>query len=234
MPRRSRVSTGQIVFHVLNRAIQGVTLFECPADYEAFVEILKEAYRRFPMRLLAYCVMPNHWHLVLWPLDDMSLSPFMRWLTAAHARRWRDVRGSRGRGAVYQGRFKAIAVQHDAHFLRLCRYVERNAVRAKLVARAGEWPWCSASTEAAGPGRPSLAEWPLRRPDNWSDLLDAPEPTGSLRQIRLAVRVGLHFGSARWRVRTAETLQWRNGLRQRGRPVAYDWEWASRQEPTTM
>ena len=222
MPRRSRISTGQIVFHVLNRAIQGVTLFEHPADYEAFFEILCDALRRFPIRLLAYCVMPNHWHLVVWPLDDTSLSPFMKWLTATHARRWRDTRGNRGRGAVYQGRFKAIAVQHDAHFVRLCRYVERNSVRAKLVARASEWAWSSASPLASGANRPVLADWPVHRPDNWADLLDTPEPTGSLREIRIAIRTGLHFGSAGWRVYTAETLGWRNGLRPPGRPAACD------------
>jgi putative transposase len=232
MPRRSRVSTGQIVFHVLNRAIQGVTLFEHPADYEAFFVILGEALRRFPIRLLAYCVMPNHWHLVVWPRDDSSLSPFMKWLTAAHARRWRDARGTRGRGAVYQGRFKAIAVQHDAHFLRLCRYVERNAVRARLVARAGGWRWSSASPAAFRDNRPVLAQWPVNRPDNWVDLLDTPEPTGLLRQIRTAVRAGLHFGSAAWRMHTAETLRWRNGLRQPGRPVACDPEWPSQHAPT--
>ena len=227
MPRRSRVSTGQIVFHVLNRAIQGVTLFEHPADYEAFFEVFSEALRRFPIRLLVYCVMPNHWHLVVWPLDDTSLSPFMKCVTAAHARRWRDTRGTRGRGAVYQGRFKAIAVQHDAHFLRLCRYVERNPVRAKLVARAGDWRWSSASPVARRTDQPVLAQWPVHRPDNWADLLDEPEPKRSLREIRNAIRNGLHFGSAGWRVHTAETLRWRNGLRPPGRPVVEDPAWSS-------
>ena len=117
MPRRSRVSTGQFVFHVLNRAIQGVTLFERPADFEA---VRRDSRRGGCVASRSACspsaVMPNHWHLVLWPLDDDSLSLFMKWLTAAHARQWRDARGTRGRGAVYQGRFKAIAVQHDRPF----------------------------------------------------------------------------------------------------------------------
>jgi putative transposase len=227
MPRRSRVSTSQFVFHVLNRAIQGVTLFEHPTDYEAFLETLTEARRRLPMRLLSYSVMPNHWHLVLWPLEDGSLSPFMRWLTAAHARQWRDASGTRGRGAVYQGRFKAIAVQHDGHFLRLCRYVERNPVRAKLAAYAADWPWSSASLLASGANRPVLTPWPVGRPDNWTDLLDTPEPTRSLREIRTAVRASLHYGSAAWRLKTSQTLRWRNGVRQPGKPVAYDPAWVS-------
>lgn len=222
MPRRSRASTGQFVFHVLNRAVQGLILFEVPADYELFCGILAEAVRRFPVRVLAFAIMPNHWHLVVWPLDDDSLSPFMQWLTATHAMQWRAARGNQGRGAVYQGRFKAIAVQHDAHFVRLCRYVERNPVRARLVARAEDWPWSSAAPTASLPGRPGLSPWPVRKPENWSELLNLPEPTRSLHGIRAAIRAGRHFGSASWRLRTAETLRWRSGLTQRGKPVVFD------------
>jgi putative transposase len=222
MPRRSRVSTGRFIFHVLNRAIQGATLFEQPADYEAFLELLAEALRQHPVNLLPYCVMPNHWHLVLWPQNDGALSTFMARLTSKHARQWRDARGTRGRGAVYQSRFKAIAVQHDRHFLRLCRYVERNAARARLAARPAEWPWCSASPMAAGANRPVLSPWPVPRPDNWTELLDRPEPTQVLHEIRSAIRAGLHYGSTTWRRTTAEALRWRNGLRQPGRPVSRD------------
>jgi putative transposase len=222
MPRRSRTSTGQFIFHVLNRAVQGVTLFERPADYELFLGILEQAVRRFQVRLLAFAIMPNHWHLVLWPRDDDSLSAFMKWLTATHAMQWRATRGTQGRGAVYQGRFKAIAVQDDAHFLRLCRYVERNSPRARLVARAEDWPWSSAAPTASLPGRPILSPWPVRKPDDWSALLNVPESSRSLQTVRAAIRAGRHFGSASWRLRTAATLKWRSGLTQRGKPVNVD------------
>ena len=222
MPRRSRLSTGQFIFHVINRAVQGVTLFERPADYDLFCRIFARAIRRFRVRAFAFAVMPNHWHLVLSPLDDISLSPFMKWLTATHALQWRAMRGSQGRGAVYQGRFKAIAVQHDAHYLRLCRYVERNPVRARLVACAEDWPWSSAAPTASLPGRPALSPWPVRKPDDWLELLNAPESTRSLQTVRGAIRAGRHLGSASWRLRTAQTLQWRSGLTQRGKPVVLD------------
>jgi putative transposase len=216
------VATGQFVFHVLNRAVQDVALFEAAADYELFLDLLAEAARRLPIRILAFAIMPNHWHLVLWPLDDCSLSPFMKWLTGTHAMKWRATRGSQGRGAVYQARFKAIAVQHDAHFLRLCRYVERNPVRARLVARAEDWRWSSAASPASRARPLVLAAWPVRKPDDWSDRLNIPEPPRSLWGVRDAIRAGRHFGSASWRLRTAETLRWRSGLTQRGRPVGLD------------
>jgi putative transposase len=170
------------------------------------------------MRVLAYVIMPNHWHLVLWPLADQGLSEFMRWLSSTHASRWRTAKGNKGRGAVYQGRFKAIAVQNGAHFVRLCRYVERNPVRARLVARAEDWLWSSASPAALGEGRPALAEWPVKRPERWFEMLNVPEPRESLKEIRTAVRTGRHYGSPSWRLKTSRELRWRSGLRLSGRP----------------
>lgn len=219
MPRRPQRATGQFIFHVLNRAVQNLVLFEEPSDYQVYCRVLTEATERYGMRVLVYAVMPNHWHLVLSPPDDQSMSPFMKFLTSTHAQRWRQVDGSRGRGAVYQGRYKAIAVQHDVHFLRLCRYVERNPLRARLVARAEDWPWCSASTEARGAGRPNLAPWPIQRPTGWHDFINAPEPPDVLDNIRTAVRTGRHFGTDVWRLEVTDSLRWRAGLRRPGRPT---------------
>ncbi len=217
MPRRPRRASGQIVFHVLNRAVQGLVPFEQSSDYEHFLRLLRDTSREIPMRLLAYTLMPNHWHLVLWPGDDNGLSRFMMRLTATHAQQWRTGKGSVGRGAVYQGRFKAIAVQNDFHFLRVCRYVERNPLRARLAASAEDWPWSSASRSRAEAGRPELAPWPVPRPDDWPEQLNVPEPSQALSQIRDAIRLGRHFGSVEWRSRTARALKWRSGGRGPGR-----------------
>lgn len=217
MPRRSRVGVSHVVFHVLNRAVQGVTLFESRQDYRRFLEILVETMQRVPMRLLAYAVMPNHWHLVLWPDRDQDLALFMKWLTGIHAQEWRRVKGTTGRGAVYQGRYKSIAVQQDAHFLRLCRYVERNAVRAKLVAAAADWPWSSAAARPPGPDRPEVTAWPVPQPADWTERLDVPESPAVLRGLRSAIRTGRHYGDASWRFKTAEQLRWRGGNQGPGR-----------------
>jgi putative transposase len=217
MPRRSRAGISDVVFHVLNRAVQGVTLFESRQDYARLLEIFVEAMRRASVRLLAYTVMPNHWHLVLWPDRDQDLAPFMKRLAGVHAQEWRRVKGTTGRGAVYQGRYKAIAVQQDAHFLRLCRYVERNPVRARLVASAQDWLWTSASTGTGGFERPALTPWPLRRPENWLELLNTPERPEALKRLRSAVRAGKHYGTPSWRFRTAQQLRWPGGDRGPGR-----------------
>jgi len=218
VPRRPRLASGRYIFHVFNRAIQGLTLFESEADYEAFLRVLVETCKCVPMRALAYVIMPNHWHFVLWPFEDCGLSDFMKRLSATHASRWRAARGNKGRGAVYQGRYKAIAVQHGAHFVRVCRYVERNPVRARLVARAEDWSWGSASPAAHSEGRPALAEWPVQRPQTWLEMLNVPEPVRSLNAIRSAIATGRHYGTPSWRLLTSRELRWRSGLRMPGRP----------------
>ena len=133
MPRRPRNASGGLAYHVLNRRVGRLPLLEKSADYAAFEKILHEANKRTGIRIAAYCLMPNHWHLLLWPQRDGELSEVMRWVTVTHTQRWHAHRHTSGSGPVYQGRFKSFPVQTDEHFLTVARYVERNAVRAKLV-----------------------------------------------------------------------------------------------------
>ena len=121
-----------MVYHVLNRANARMPIFEKAEDYDAFERILDEAVRRVRMRLLAYCAMPNHWHMVVWPREDGDLSAFVGWLTLTHTQRWHAHRHSVGTGHVYQGRFKSFLVESDEHLWTVCRYVEGNALRAGL------------------------------------------------------------------------------------------------------
>jgi putative transposase len=113
--RRTRCSDGGYVYHVLNRAVGRATLFQKPGDYAAFEKILRGAWERFGMRLLNYVVMPNHWHLVVWPEQDGSLSQYLQWLTVTHVRRWHAHYHSAGTGPIYQGRFKSFPIQEDDH-----------------------------------------------------------------------------------------------------------------------
>src|SRR5882757_1619121 len=111
MPRRHRNAPGGIVYHVLNRGNGRAPIFENEGDYAAFERVLEEALAREPVRLLAYCLMPNHWHLVLWPREDGQLSEFMRLLTVTHTQRWHAHHHAIGTGPLYQGRFKSFPIQ---------------------------------------------------------------------------------------------------------------------------
>jgi len=205
------------VFHVMNRGARRHTLFDDGRDYQAFAQVLREAGERIPMRVLAWVLMPNHWHLVLWPREDRHLSTFMAWATATHVRRWHLAHGSVGTGTLYQSRFKAVPVKSDVHFLTLCRYVERNPVRAGLVARAEDWRWSSASVSSQL-GGPPLHPWPVARPTDWTKCLNTPETDATLEQVRRQ-RDGPPLGPADWARETGTRLGWRAGLRRRGRPA---------------
>jgi len=143
MGRPKRAAEGGLIYHVLNRSNAKMPIFKKDGDYEAFEQVLEEAVARTETRLLAYCVMRTHWHLVVWPREDGELSRFTGWLTLTHTQRWHAHRHTPGTGHVYQGRFKSFPVQDDDHFFAVCRYVERNALRANLVERAEAWRWNS-------------------------------------------------------------------------------------------
>jgi len=139
MPRRPRVCPAGVCFHVLNRAVARLPLFEKQEDYEAFERVLAEAFERQPLPIFAYCVMPNHWHFVVRPETDEQLTDFFRWLTHTHTMRWHAHYGTQGTGHLYQGRFKTFAIEEDEHLLAVLRYVERNPLRANLCERAEDW-----------------------------------------------------------------------------------------------
>jgi putative transposase len=163
MPRRPRYASGGLVYHVLNRAAARTKIFNTEGDYSAFERLLQSALERTPTRLLAYCIMPNHWHLLLWPVAD-ELSEFMRWLTVTHTQRWHLAHGTSGTGPLYQGRFKSFPVEEDDHFYQVCRYVERNPLRANLVTRAELWRWSSLWQFTQQRCDVELHTWPLPRP----------------------------------------------------------------------
>lgn len=150
MPRQARHTPAGYVYHALNRATARLQLFRKPADYATFLRVFDEALERQPIRVLAYCLMPTHWHVVLWPAAAGELSAFLRWLTLTHSMRWHQHHHSTGSGHVYQNRFKAFAVAEDDHLWTVLRYVERNALRAGLVRRAEDWPWSSLACRLAG------------------------------------------------------------------------------------
>jgi putative transposase len=220
MGRPLRAAVGGVIYHVLNRANGRLPLFEKPRDYEGFETVLIEAHERFTTRTLAYCLMPNHWHLVLWPRRDEELSRFMAWVTLTHTQRWHAHRESAGAGHLYQGRFKSFPVQVDAHFLTVTRYVERNPLRANLVDRAEEWRWSSLWRRAQTDPKWAafLGEWPVSRSRRWVEWVNKPQTDAELGALRQSVRRGQPFGAEDWVRRTARRLGLEGTLRPRGRP----------------
>jgi putative transposase len=215
VPRRIPHQSTGLVFHVLNRSVRRAPIFASPDDYRSFEAVLVGALARIPTRLLAYCLMPNHWHLVIWPLGD-EMSRFMHWLTLTHARRWHLQHGSRGTGPLYQNRFKSIPVQSDQHLLTLLRYVERNPLRAGLTDRAESWRWSSLWQRCNSCHLVGLTAWPIPQPLDWIDHVNAAPSSSEIDGIQRAVANGHPFGDLSWTVATARRLGL--ALRAFGRP----------------
>ncbi len=220
MPRIARIAPGGFVYHALNRAVARLPLFEKDADYTAFERVLVEAQEKHPTRILAYCLMPNHWHFLLWPRQDGELTDFLRWLTHTHTMCWHAHHHTGGTGHLYQGRFKAFPVQADEHFYAVARYVERNPVRAGLVERAENWQWSSSRVRHNGPEEMQrlLAKWPMPLPKDWLRMLNRAETEAELADVRHAVCRGCPWGSPRWQSNAAIRLGLDYTLRPRGRP----------------
>jgi putative transposase len=220
MPRPLRAAEGGLVYHTLNRANAGMTIFAGDDDYAVFESVLAEAIHRTEMRLLAYCLMPTHFHLIVWPREDCDLSRFMGWLTLTHTQRWHAHHKTVGMGHVYQGRFKSFPVQPDEHFLTVCRYVERNPLRANLVSRAQDWRWGSLPIRLAkgAEERPALDAWPIERPRDWTARVNRPFAAGEEEAVQRSIRRGQPFGSELWQAKTSARLGLESTFRDRGRP----------------
>ena len=220
MPRTARNAPGGMVFHVINRGVGKQQLFFNDDDYLAFERVIQETLEKRPMRILSYCLMPNHWHFVLWPESDGDLARFMQRLTVTHVTRWQKHYNMVGYGHVYQSRFKSFPVETDEYFYQVNRYVERNALRAKLVSTAQAWKWGSLWIRQHGSAehRAMLSKWPVPHPRKWLQYVNEPASEAELKALRRSCVRGTPYGSPDWVIETANQLGLESTLRLPGRP----------------
>jgi len=216
MPRTSRAIVPNYCYHVMNRGNNRMRLFHDRADYIAFLWLLAESFDEFAVPVLAACVMPNHLHVVMQPRRSGDLAAWAHWLFTTHARRHHKKFGTSGR--VWQGRFKASIVQTDPHLLILLRYVERNAMTARIVSAAEDWEWGSLRWRLRGIGPIRLAPSPVTLPSNWRDYVNTPQPADELAAIRNAIERQAPYGEDSWSINTARQLGLEATLAPRGRP----------------
>ena len=220
MARAKRNCPAGEAFHVLNRAVARLTIFENPEDYAAFMRAVAETWEIVPLPIYAMVAMPNHWHFVVRPETSDQVSEFFRRLTVMHTMRWHAHYETGGAGHLYQGRFKSFPIQSDGHLLTVMRYVERNPVRANFIELAEVWQWSSAYARRqpvderqwlAIPEDPAL-------PRNWRSRVNKVETEEELTSIRHSVRRGLPFGDDQWTRSSSVRLGLETTTRPKGRP----------------
>ena len=207
-----------MVYHVLNRGNGRMRIFHKGGDYEAFQRVLAEGLERYPVEVFTYCLMPNHWHLVVRPGADDALGRWLGWVGVTHVRRYHEHYHSRGGGHLYQGRFKSFPVAEDDYFLTLCRYVEANALRAGLAERAEQWRWSGLWQRAEEAADVPLSAWPVERPRDWLARVNRALKEEQLDGIRTCVQRGRPLGPRQWVERTVARLRLEFTFARAGRP----------------
>lgn len=217
MPRTGRVAPGGYVYHVINRGVARLELFSSDFEYSIFENSLFETQQQYRMRICAYCIMPNHWHLALWPRNDGDLSKFMQRLMTAHISRLKKVWDIEPCGHIYQGRFKSFVVQSDCYYLNLLRYIEANPVRAGLVKDARTWKWSSLSRRTIE-NTSDVLDGPIDLPEDWATIVNHSLDPTQIRRLRYSINRGAPYGDENWARSVARSLGIEASLRPPGRP----------------
>lgn len=214
MPRIARALADNCYYHLINRGNGRQEVFHKDADYRAFIDLLLQARAKFAVRVHAWCLMPNHFHLLVQPAQADQLNKMMQWLMTSHVRRYHQ--HYRTSGHVWQGRYKSFIIQDDDHLLTVARYIESNPVRAGLAATAGEWSWSShlARTASTDDIRPDIL--PIAFPDNWSAYVATPLTSTEIEKIRNSVNRQAPFGKDDWSMELCAKMGLESTIRQRG------------------
>jgi putative transposase len=213
------------VYHALNRGNNREAVFCAEADYAAFLHALGRTQERYPFRLYGYCLMANHFHLLLQPASGQSISRILQSLTVAHTWQLHKAHGSVGH--IWQGRFKSPVIQDDDHLLTMLRYIEANPLRAGLVSNLRQYRWSSYPFHGLGrmdelvtelPSWQRLGKTEAARRAYWRRWVHRPLTAQELAEVRRTVTTGRPFGSSQWVEAMARRLGVELVPRPRGRP----------------
>jgi putative transposase len=225
MGRQPRLIADGLIYHALNRGNNRQPVFADHADYAAFLQAVAQTRERYPFRLYGYCLMSNHFHLLLQPEPGQSISRILQSITVAHTWRYHKRRATLGH--VWQGRFRSPVIQEDDHLLTVLRYIEMNPLRAGLVKDLSRYRWSSYGVHGLGRTDELVSELPTwqglaataeARQAWWRRFLQTPLEDQELLAIRQAVSTGRPFGSTVWVEQTARRLGLDLCQRPRGRP----------------
>jgi len=217
MPRTARAIVGGNCYHLINRGNNQAQVFREYADYAAFLSLIGEMQQSLVVPILAACLMPNHLHFVVRPIDRGDLARWTQRLFTTHVRRHHQKYQTSGR--LWQGRFKAFLIQEDHHLITVMRYVERNALRAGLVARAEDWRWSSLRWRTLqSKSQVDLAESPVTLPDSWINYVNEPQTSAEVESIRTCIQRQRPYGADDWVAHQASDLGLLHTLAPLGRP----------------
>lgn len=200
MPRALRPLGDGLVYHAMNRGNNRAAIFFAARDYLTFLKSLAQTQKRYPFQLFGYCLMTNHFHLLLRPEPGQSISRIMQSLSVAHTWHYHKAQGTVGH--IWQGRFKSPVIEEDNHALVVLRYVEGNPLRAGMVSDLASYPWSSYRVHGMGASDPLLTPLPVwatlakdevKRQAYWREWLHTPLSEAEFSAVRRSVLSGRPF-----------------------------------------
>jgi putative transposase len=224
MPRPLRAVAEGLIYHVINRGNNRQAVFRKAGDFQAFLDALSSLKERKPFDLFGYCLLNNHFHLLIRPIET-TISRIVQSLLVSHTQRYH--KHYRSGGHVWQGRFKSPVIQNDEHVLTVLRYIEANPLRAGIVADLAEYRWSSYAVHGLGETNElvsplvtydELANSPAGRQRKWAEKVHQPMQEAMAGAIRRSVETGLPYGNRQWVTRLANRLDLDLTIRPRGRP----------------
>lgn len=220
MPRIKRGLVDGFIYHVINRGNGRREVFHKPQDYNIFLNLMKEAKQRYTVKIFAYCLMPNHFHIVIMPEKAEFLSKWMQWLMTSHVRKYHKHYGSSGH--IWQGRFKSFPIQQDSYLIMALKYVELNPLRAGLVSSLEEWEW-SSQIERIGKSRLGLLDDPpVELPEDWKAYLNTAFTDRELEILQMSIKRQSPLGEKEWVEYVCKNYGMESTLRKVGRPKKGD------------
>jgi putative transposase len=189
MPKHRRSIAPNSIHHIVNRGNDKKVIFRESVDYGSFLVLLREARERYPVELYAYCLMPNHFHLVVRTPDLDAISAYMHFVECVYACDLRSYDRSKGHGHIFQRRYWNKPVEGAGYLMTVMKYVEANPVRAGLVDWAHEWEWSSMWERVTGE-RDLLHPSPVRLPEDWPLIVTVPLEQIDIDKIRRPLKRG--------------------------------------------
>lgn len=220
MARQPRIDIAGEIYHVINRSNARWKIFKSPKNFNAVIQSLVETLEEYPIDIFSFCIMSNHWHFAVRPKENGDMGQFFGKFTQKVTQRWHAAHKTTGSGHLFQGRFKSFLVEQDSYFLQLMKYIEANALRAKLVGKAEDWQWGSLYIRLHNQDLSNaiLKAWPVDLPKDYLKQVNDPLPKAELDHIRYSVIRSRPLGGLEWVNQVIKKYNLEHTERSPGRP----------------
>lgn len=220
MPRIARVVAQGYPHHITQRGNYRQKIFSSDTDREKYLSLTDTESKRYGLKILAYCLMPNHVHFIAVPENDDSMGKVFKYANMKYSQAYNKKIGTGGH--LFQGRFFS-SVMDERYVIACARYIERNPVRAKMVKTPCDWKWSSAKAHCGIDERDTFgvralfdyADYPQK---NWKKFIEEPDDAEEIKRIRSQTRRGRPLGENQFIRKLEKKLNRFLALKPRGRP----------------